>query len=520
LLVGAVTDYAIYMLDPNGVIVSWNAGAEKTKGYVADEIIGQHFSRFYAEEDRSAGLPARALYAATQEGRFETEGWRVRKDGTRFWASVVVDAIRDDGRLIGFAKITRDITEQREAQTALEAAQAQLAHSQKMDALGQLTGGIAHDFNNLLTIVAGQIRIIRRVVTDPKGLQAADAIEATVQRGAALTRQLLGFSRKQRLNPEPVALSERVDGLKTMLASSIPGNIRLLASVSPDTWPALADPSELELAILNLVLNARDAMPEGGVVTISAENATSPAGIDLEGDFIAISLADTGEGIPAEVLPKIFDPFFTTKHAHKGTGLGLSQVYGFAHQSGGTVKIASEVGKGTRVTLYVPRAELKARVTRTAEDIQPMPNSNVSILVVEDNPDVTEVTSALIKQLGYEVEVAADAEAALQRLETEKFDLVFSDIMMPGEMDGVILARTIRARYPKVPVLLCSGSFKRIEAAQREFTTLQKPYQVSELQRAISTALASVETREPTNLVDLRFAKRRRGFNPDEGGRW
>jgi PAS domain S-box-containing protein len=516
LLVAGVTDCAIYMLDPNGIIVSWNAGAHKIKGYTADEIIGQHFSRFYTDEDRAAGLPARALYAATQDGRFATEGQRVRKDGTRFWANVVVEAIHEDGRLLGFAKITRDITQQREAQAALRHAQEQLAHSQKMDALGQLTGGIAHDFNNLLTIIGGQTRIIKGLVSDPKGLKAASAIEATVLRGAALTRQLLGFSRKQRLDPEPVALSQRVEALQTMLASTLPDNVRLLTSVLPDTWPAMADPSELELAILNLVLNARDAMPEGGVITITAENARSSPSSDLHGDFIAISIADTGEGIPPELLAKVFDPFFTTKRAHKGTGLGLSQVYGFAHQSGGTVKIESDVGKGTRVTLYLPRAQCKTPAPTATEEPLALPRPDVSILIVEDNHDVTEVTSAVLKQLGYDVHVAADAKDALKRLETNDFDLVFSDIMMPGPMDGVALARAIRARHAKLPVLLVSGSNKRVEAAPKEFPTLQKPYQIFELSRAIASALGSAsDGATQSNLVDLRFAKRRRALKPE-----
>jgi PAS domain S-box-containing protein len=355
LLVQAVIDYAIYMLDPNGVIVSWNAGAAKIKGYSADEIIGSHFSKFYDEEDRAAGKPARALYTSTQEGRFEGEGWRLRKDGTKFWASVVIDPIRDEtGQLVGFAKITRDITERREAQLTLQRAQEQLAQSQKMEALGQLTGGIAHDFNNLLTIVGGQARIVKNNAGEPKSLKAADAIEVTVQRGAALTRQLLGFSRRQQLEPQPVVLSERVPGLKTMLATSLSANQQLVSSVLPDVWPVMADPSELDLAIMNLVLNARDATPSGGMITIAAENITAPhSSLDEnhKGDFVCISVIDDGAGIPAEELSKVFDPFFTTKAAGKGTGLGLSQVYGFAHQSGGTVRIDSEIGKGTRVTI-------------------------------------------------------------------------------------------------------------------------------------------------------------------------
>ncbi len=257
LLVSGVMDYAIYMLDPNGVIISWNAGAEKIKGFTANEVIGSHFSRFYTDEDRKDGHPARALYAATSEGRFEGEGIRVRKDGSKFWASAVIDPVRDeDGKLIGFAKITRDITERRDAQLALRRAEQQLAHAQKMEALGELTGGIAHDFNNLLTIIGGQARLLRRGVVEEKGIRAVDAIDATVQRGAALTRQLLGFSRRQPLDPRPVLIPDRLRELQAMMSTSLPPAVRLVVSTPPDTWPVMADASELELAIMNLVLNA------------------------------------------------------------------------------------------------------------------------------------------------------------------------------------------------------------------------------------------------------------------------
>ena len=516
LLVSAVTDYAIYMLDPNGIVVSWNAGAEKIKGYSADEIIGSHFSKFYTEEDRAAGKPARALYTSTHDGRFEGEGVRLRKDGTQFWANVVIDPIRDEnGQLVGFAKITRDITERREAQLALQRAQEQLAQSQKMEALGQLTGGIAHDFNNLLTILGGQGRIVKNNAADPKSLKAADAIETTVQRGAALTRQLLGFSRRQQLEPQAVALAERIPGLKTMLATSLSANLQLVASVLPDIWPVVADPSELDLAIMNLVLNARDAMPTGGLITIAAENVAAPhSQLDenLKGEFVCISVIDNGDGIPADVLPKVFDPFFTTKAVGRGTGLGLSQVYGFAHQSGGTVRIESEVGKGTRVTICLPRADAPKQAQAAARKGADPDRRHARILMVEDNTDVTEVTSALIKQLGYTVRLAPDAGKALRMMEEESFDLVFSDIMMPGGMDGLELAKTILKSRPRLPVLLASGSNQLVEEAQQNFTTLQKPYEISELDRAIQVLLrARDDAADGNNLVDLSKVKRKRG---------
>src|SRR5262249_8214296 len=355
-LIDGVTDYALFMLDPNGLIVNWNAGAERIKGYTADEIIGQHFSRFYTERDRATGLPARALQTAAQEGRLDAEGWRVRNDGTLFWANAVIDRIIDEnGNLIGFAKITRDITERRNAQLALQEAQAQRAQAQKMEALGQLTGGVAHDFNNLLMIVGGHVQTLKKLVTDnPRGMRAAQAIELAADRGAALTRQLLTFSRRQTYQPVVAKIDERIEAIRAMLAGSVGESVKLIVDVAPEVWPVRIDQSEFELAILNLALNARDAMRQGGVLTISAHNAPLAAAdtaAGVEGDFVALGVSDMGTGIAPDILPRVFDPFFTTKRTSEGSGLGLSQVHGFAHQSGGTVTIRSELGHGTCVTM-------------------------------------------------------------------------------------------------------------------------------------------------------------------------
>ncbi|MEJ8572385.1 PAS domain S-box protein [Microbaculum marinum] len=390
LLVQGVTDYALYMIDPNGIVTSWNSGAERIKGYAADEIIGQHFSRFYTERDRSAGKPSRALHTATQEGRFEAEDWRVRKDGTLFWAHVVIDPIRDEpGELIGFAKITRDITERREAELALKEAQAQRAHAQKMDALGQLTGGVVHDFNNLLTIVSSYVRLVKKAVaSDPSASKATESVELAIERGVALTRQLLSFSRKQTAAAEVLSVGERIEAVQRMLGSSLSGQVSLASAVAPETWKIEADPGEFELALINTALNARDAMPDGGVVTITTENITLARGElreDLEGDFVAVRIADTGTGIAPDVLEKVFEPFFTTKENDKGTGLGLSQVYGFAKQSGGTVTIESELGSGTTVSLYLPRAS-RAPGEDDGIEAEMNPTSDAA-LIADDDPD-------------------------------------------------------------------------------------------------------------------------------------
>jgi PAS domain S-box-containing protein len=518
LLVASVVDYALYMLDPNGIVTNWNSGAERIKGYTAEEIVGQHFSRFYTESERSAGAPARALHTAAQEGRFEVEGWRVRKDGSLFWANVIIDPIRDeDGNLAGFAKITRDITEQREARIALERAQAQRNHAQKMEALGQLTGGVAHDFNNLLMIVSGHMQTIRKLVArDPKGMRAAEAIELAAKRGESLTRQLLSFSRRQTLNPVVVGIGERIEAVHAMLASSIGASAKLVTDIPADTWPVEIDISEFELALINIALNCRDAMPQDGVITVTAENVRlrpedSPQ--NLEGDFVALTIADTGCGIAADILSKVFDPFFTTKQKTKGTGLGLSQVHGFAHQSGGTVIVRSELGKGTSVTLYLPRAH--AGLRREARESAVEASRSGTALLVEDNPDVAEVSVALLEQLGYQVHAAGDALTALEAVEARKFDLVVSDIVMAGGMDGLGLARAIRQRHPELPVILVTGYSDTAALAAPEFAVLRKPYQLAELSRAAAKVIAETRQPPPGNLVRLRDAKR--GGRPKNG---
>src|SRR5229473_2969257 len=442
LLVNGVTDYALYMLDPNGIVTNWNAGGQRIKGYSPEEIIGQHFSRFYSDADRAAGRPARALRLALENGRYEEEGWRVRKDRTFFWASVVIDPIRDDDKkLLGFAKITRDISERREAQQNMEKVQRQLAESQKLDALGQLTGGVAHDFNNLLMIITSGLHTLKKIAgDDAKGLQAVQAIETASQRGAALTRQLLTFARRQSVNPQTVDLRDRICSIREILDTGLGSSVQLHLEVDQDAWPVTVDPAELETALVNLVINARDAMLKGGSVKVRANNVHLDDGI-RKGDYVAIAVRDTGVGIPPDLIAKVFDPFFTTKPIGKGTGLGLSQVHGFAHQAGGTVAVASELGKGTTFTICLPRGQLGA--APADEEVHSIGNGTV--LLVEDNPDVATASTGLLEQLGYSVRWVSDAEAALKELDCDGIDLVSSDIVMPGRIDGLGLARAIRS---------------------------------------------------------------------------
>ncbi len=518
LLVAGVVDYALYMLDPNGVVSSWNAGAQHIKGYMADEIIGHHFSHFYTDVDRAAGLPARALQAATDQGRYEAEGWRVRKDGSLFWASVVIDAIRDEqGLLVGFAKITRDITEKRNAQLELQRAHEQLSQAQKLEALGKLTGGVAHDFNNLLMVVSGQAQLLRRrVADDPRALRALDAIEASAKRGEDLTRHLLAFSRRQRLQPMSISLADRLADLRALIATSLPASISLQISLPEGLWPIRVDPSELELALLNLAVNARDAMPGGGALFVRAANIRLEEGEDgLNGEFVALVVEDTGMGIPPDILPRIFDPFFTTKEVSKGTGLGLSQVYGFAQQSGGRVEGDSRLGGGTSFTLFLPHSGAPAQAV--PDEGAAFQAQSAAVLLVEDNPEVAEVAAAMLEQLGHSVRVVGSASAALAMLSgEERPDLVFSDIVMAGEMDGLGLARRIREQHPGLPVLLATGYSKAAEGLGDEFPILRKPYKLADLNRAIGALVGPEgdpgEDNADGKLVDLQAARSRRAL--------
>lgn len=482
LLVEGVADYALYMLDPTGTITSWNSGGERIKGYSSQEIVGQHFSRFYTEVDRANGKPARALGIARDKGRYEEEGWRVRKDGTFFWASVVIDPIFEHGQLIGFAKITRDITERRDAQLKLEAMQKQLAESQKFDALGQLTGGVAHDFNNLLMIISGSLHVLKKGANDAKLERAISAIETATKRGAALTGQLLTFARRQSVNPQAIDFADRIAAIREVLDAGVGSSVRLAFDIDRDLWPIRADASELETALLNLVINARDAMPDGGIVTISARNVVLNETL-MSGEFVAIDIADTGLGIPSDVVDKVFEPFFTTKPIGKGTGLGLSQVHGFAHQAGGTVKVASALGKGTTFTILLPRGT-DFPIKETAETV-PF-RGNGTVLLVEDNPDVAVVSIGLLEQLGYRVHRVPDAESALRELEHNGVDFVFSDIVMPGKMDGLSLAHHLRQIHPGLPILLATGYSEAAADVRGDFPILRKPYEIHELSEAIA----------------------------------
>ena len=488
LLVQGVTDYAIYMLDPDGHVTNWNTGAERIKGYSPHEIVGRHFSSFYTPEDLDTGVPKRALETARETGRYEAEGWRVRKDGTRFWASVVIDAIRDDGgKLIGFAKITRDMTERRETQLRLEESREQLFRSQKMEALGQLTGGLAHDFNNLLTAILGAADLANRNIDNPDKIKRMlDGIRSSAQRGANLTKQLLAFARAQPLEMRQIELPEFLAEVTMLVRPSLRTDIELITEISDKLWPVEADPGALELAILNLAFNARDAMKDGGKLRISAENvalAGHPEG--LKGEHVALHISDTGIGMTLDTQERIFEPFFTTKSFGEGTGLGLSQVFGFAKQIGGAVTVDSKLGKGATFTLYLPTSSADS-ANETRHNSGGMLGR---ILVVEDDAFVAELAAGMLNELGFEAVVAHSAKEALERLTSgDKPKLIFSDIVMPGGISGLELACKVRDRFPELPILLTTGYSEQV-AGTHGFPVLYKPYELDSLAGAVRKIL-------------------------------
>ncbi len=459
LLVEGVRDCAIYMLDRDGRITNWNSGAQLIKGYRAEEIVGQHFSRFYTEEDRARGEPARALETALRKGKYEREAWRVRKDGSLFWANVLIDPIyNDNGEHVGFAKITRDATERKRAQDELDAARQALAQSQKMQALGELTGGIAHDFNNLMTVIAGSTDFLLRRPKLPadKRKRYLTAIAETAGRATALTNQLLTFGRRQTIKPEVIDVNVRLDAFAEVLSRTLGSPIQIVLELASSLGRIEVDSAQLETALLNAALNARDAMPDGGRLTIGTQQVR-----DNDTDWIRISITDTG--------------------------LGLSQIHGFAAQAGGRADIRSEEGMGTIVSILLPRSdkELTSAPKPSAGSTLPQ---GLAVLLVEDNQQVREFAEGLLEDLGCKPISAASGEEALRLFETEPVDLIFSDVVMPGT-SGVELARRARAIKGDVPILLATGYSDEIVRSRPEFPVLVKPYGSRELSEAMAAAL-------------------------------
>lgn len=511
LLVQGVTDYAIYMLDAEGHVTNWNPGAQRIKGYVPHEIIGQHFSRFYTEEDRTAGAPQRALETANREGRFEKEGWRVRKDGTRFWAHVVIDPIRgEDGSIVGYAKITRDITERKEAQQKLEQARETLLQSQKLEAIGHLTGGVAHDFNNLLMAVLGSLELARKRMfgDDDKLIALVDNAILGAQRGATLTKRMLAFARRQELKAETIQIPELVRGMTELLERSLGQSISIETRFPLSLKPIYADANQVEMALLNLAVNARDAMPEGGQIILAARDAIIRGEDGLKpGSYVCVSVHDTGEGMDQATLSRAMEPFFTTKGPGKGTGLGLPMVHGLAEQSGGRFVLKSRVGEGTTAELWLPAGEVTSSPIEPSRGLTPGIERHPDLLVVlavDDDFLVLTNTVAMLEDLGHTAIEASSGKAALEILRQDNsVDLVITDQIMP-HMTGLQLAEAIKAEWPTLPVILATGYAEDTPGAL-ELRKLSKPF----TQRELAGALTNVHP-APGKTHVLRFP----GANP------
>jgi PAS domain S-box-containing protein len=495
LLVAGITDYAIYMIDPLGRVVNWNAGAERFNGYAAQEIIGQHFSCFYTDEDRTAGGPEKALDEARREGRYEREGWRLRKNGQRFWASVVIDPIQDDnGALIGFAKVTRDLTEREEVQRELERVRETLLQAQKMDAIGQLTGGVAHDFNNLLMAILSSLELLRkRIPDDHPSIRLLDNAMEGARRGATLTQRLLAFARRQDLHLTWVDIPPLVRGMTDLIERSLGPSIQIETRFPLRLEGVTADVNQLEMAVLNLVVNARDAMPGGGSIIIGArEQTVGEANVNLlhQGAYVVLSVADEGTGMDAETLARAAEPFFTTKGVGKGTGLGLSMVHGVAEQFGGRLVLQSEVGKGTVAELWLPVGQRRqSQDSHAPEEACAHPSRDqFTVLAVDDDDLVLMNTVALLEDLGHRVFEAHSGEQALQIFRREpSIDTIVTDQAMP-RMTGMQLAEAARAERADVSVILATGYGELPTHATLACVKLSKPFGLADLSRALAIA--------------------------------
>ena len=490
LLVESVTDYALYMLDPTGRVISWNSGAKRIKGYEAADIIGKNFECFYSEQDRAAGVPAAGLRTAAREGRLETEGWRLRKDGTRFWANVIIDAITSDGHLVGYAKITRDITERR-------AAEARLRQAQKMEAVGQFTGGAAHDFNNLLMAILGSLEILRkRLPNDPRLLALLDNAVQGAKRGSSLTQRMLAFARRQELKQEAVDLAHLVNDMLELLERSLGPTINIETRFPLEVVRVRTDANQLETALLNLAINSRDAMPNGGTITISVAEyaiaAAHPTSLP-PGAYACLVVADTGQGMDEATVARATEPFFTTKGIGKGTGLGLSMVDGLTAQSGGKLIVQSVPGRGTTMELWFPvtTADAVGERSSTESQVGAHVQRPLCVLAVDDDSLVLANVTVMLEDLGHKVIAAGSGARAIEEIESAPaIDVVITDQAMPV-MTGLQLIEVLRARRPGIPVILATGYAELPQGLSASIGRLSKPFTQRALAQVLSTTVIS-----------------------------
>ena len=539
------SDDAIVSKDLNGIVASWNRGAEAIFGYSAEEMIGRHISVLFppdriGEED--------VILARIRRGErvdhFETV--RRRKDGRDIDVSLTISPVRDSsGRIVGVSKIARDVTDKKRAEEALrdlnesleqrvaermrevaeangrlmaeaaerERAEAALVQSQKLEAVGQLASGLAHDFNNLLAVILGNLELLDMRLPDERLRKLVQAAARSAQRGAKLNQQLLAFSRKQHLVPRSIDLNALIDEMAEMLQRTLGGTVKVETALAPGLWPSLVDAGQLELVLLNLALNARDAMPPGGgSLRIETRNVTSrEAGraADLSpGDYVCVAVADSGTGMSDAVLARACEPFFTTKGPGKGSGLGLAQVYGFARQSGGGLVIDSAVGKGTTVTVYLPRGQaLDMTAARDGQAASETPGDRaLTILVVDDQSDVREVVALYLDTLGFQVAHAATGRTALGLIgDGSSVDALIVDYAM-AEINGIELAQAARAKRPDLPIVIMTGysDVSGIDAQIPHAELLKKPFRINELASSLERALHNANRAPEANVVPLR----------------
>ncbi len=482
---------------PDNPIIFANQAFRAMTGYAPEELVGRN-CRFLQgpETDRETVSEVRRAIAERKE--IATEILNYRKNGSTFWNALFISPVYDsNGELVYFFGSQLDVSRRRDAEEALR-------QSQKMEALGQLTGGIAHDFNNLLQVVVGYVDILQSGLEDPatdprRMTRAVDNIRNAAERATTLTQQLLAFARKQRLDGRAVNLNNLVEGMRDLAGRTLGDGIAIETDLPEGLWNARLDPTQTEVALLNVLLNARDAMPGGGTVTIKTENHVFdvdelPSGLAQTGRYVSVSVADTGLGMPPEILARVMEPFFTTKEEGRGTGLGLAMVYGFAKQSGGTVVIESRAGHGTTVRLYFPMSDSDERPAPGPGHRGLHREGTETILIVDDRRDVAELARAILRDFGYTTLLATDGRQALELLDGgDRVDLLFSDLIMPGGMNGVMLAREARRRQPRLKVLLTTGyaeaSLERTDAGGTEFEIINKPYRRMELARRVRAVL-------------------------------
>jgi PAS domain S-box-containing protein len=484
----SIQDHAILRLDIEGHILAWNTGAEKLKGYDEAEMLGRHFSLFYPAEDVATEMPQRCLAEARAEGKFTGQGWRVRKNGERFRADIVIHPVHTEaGELTGFVEVVRDVTLQHQ----LEALREEYHQAHKQEMIGQLTGGVAHDFNNLLTVIEAGHQLVGKYTADSRIARVLEVNKVAIDKSRKLISQLLAFSRKQILKPVATDINATVSVFDVLIEKAVGGNRSVQWHLAPDLPRTYIDSAQLQSALLNLVVNARDAMPLRGTIKIfteakylTAQNFPAPYDVP-EGLYVVLGVSDTGIGMEAPVAARAIEPFFTTKDVGQGTGLGLSQCFGFARQSGGTLVIDSVQGAGTTVRIFLPAL--------TSDEKSERVSKLRTILLVDDDYAIRSLVGEMLRGLGHTVFEAEDARDALNQLNDNlSIDYLFTDIIMPNGINGLELVEEARSIRPGLPALLASGYprdvLRGIAELKDDVLFLQKPYTLDKLAAQIKAA--------------------------------